>query len=229
MRVLNVAEKNDAAKNIAANLIRNRPAFRDGFSRFNKIYEFQCNVFGQQCEMVMTSVSGHMMEIDFPASHRAWNSCDFVDLFSAPVVKSCGKNYQDIKRTLEREARNCQKLIIWTDCDREGENIGFEIIECCRAVNQRLDIWRARFSEITPHAVNNAIRDLRRPDENISRAVDCRSELDLRIGAAFTRLMTTKLQGRVPANLVGPNGVISYGSCQFPTLGFVVERYKEVR
>lgn len=37
-----------------------------------------------------------------------------------------------IKRTLEREVRKCQALVIWTDGDREGENIGFEIIECCQ-------------------------------------------------------------------------------------------------
>lgn len=36
------------------------------------------------------------------------------------------------KKTLELEARNCQYLIIWTDGDREGENIGFEIIEVCK-------------------------------------------------------------------------------------------------
>jgi DNA topoisomerase-3 len=34
---------------------------------------------------------------------------------------------------LEREVRGCQHLIIWTDCDREGENIGFEAIQVCKA------------------------------------------------------------------------------------------------
>lgn len=37
------------------------------------------------------------------------------------------------QRTLEREVRGCQVLIIWTDCDREGENIGFEAIEVCQS------------------------------------------------------------------------------------------------
>ena len=40
-------------------------------------------------------------------------------------------------------------LIIWTDCDREGENIGFEIIDVCKAVKPRIEVKRAKFSEIT--------------------------------------------------------------------------------
>lgn len=69
-----------------------------------------------------------------------------------------------------------------------------------------------------------------------------RIELDLRIGAAFTRLQTLQLQTVVAAL---KEKVISYGklsliidtskptdklgSCQFPTLGFVVDRYLRVQ
>ena len=44
-------------------------------------------------------------------------------------------------------------------------------------------------------------------------------------GAAFTRLQTLRLQRSYPQTLA--DKLISYGSCQFPTLGFVVERYKD--
>ena len=73
-------------------------------------------------------------------------------------------------------------LIIWTDCDREGENIGFEVINVCKAANPRLTVFRAKFSEITSAAVTRAVNNLVQPDERISIAVDVRQELDLRIG-----------------------------------------------
>lgn len=56
-------------------------------------------------------------------------------------------------------------------------------------------------------------------------AVRARSELDLRIGAAFTRLQTMQLRSHFDPN---DRPVLSYGSCQFPTLGFVVDRYQLV-
>lgn len=46
------------------------------------------------------------------------------------------------------------------------------------------------------------------------------------VGAAFTRLQTLRLQRVFPDALA--DKLISYGSCQFPTLGFVVERYKAI-
>ncbi|OWA53865.1 DNA topoisomerase 3-alpha [Hypsibius exemplaris] len=232
MRVLNVAEKNDAAKNIALCANRGPPNRREGLSQYNKIYEFQYQINGHQCTMIMTSVSGHLLTQDFSPQYRQWQSCPIVELFDAPLQTICPPNYQNIKRTLEREARTCQQLIIWTDCDREGENIGYEVIEVCRAANPRLGpqhVWRARFSEITPQAVNNALRNLVPPDERISNAVACRSELDLRIGAAFTRLMTMRFREIAQYKpFLNEKGLLSYGSCQFPTLGFVVERYKEI-
>lgn len=56
-------------------------------------------------------------------------------------------------------------------------------------------------------------------------AVAARVELDLRTGAAFTRLQTMQLQPLVPAL---DKKIISYGSCQYPTLGFVVDRWRKV-
>jgi DNA topoisomerase-3 len=54
-------------------------------------------------------------------------------------------------------------------------------------------------------------------------------ELDLRLGAAFTRMQTMALQNMIPTQGEERGKVISYGSCQFPTLGFVVDRYLRVR
>ncbi|CAF3440446.1 unnamed protein product [Rotaria sp. Silwood2] len=71
-RVLNVAEKNDAAKSLARLLSRNSASMREGFSRFNKIYEFNYQLFNQPVQMSFTSVSGHIMNCDFTAVHNSW-------------------------------------------------------------------------------------------------------------------------------------------------------------
>ncbi|XP_071943827.1 DNA topoisomerase 3-alpha-like [Antedon mediterranea] len=225
-RVLNVAEKNDAAKCISEIMSGGRFRRREGFSKYNKIYEFEYNILNQQCLMKMTSVSGHLLNYAFKAIYKNWNSWNPVVLFDAEVNKVCPDNFKDIKRTLEREAKQSDILIIWTDGDREGENIGFEIIDTCIAAKRNLQVYRARFSEITPQSIARTCQNLVEPNHLVSAAVDVRQQLDLRIGAAFTRFQTLRLRQVFPAIL--ENQLISFGSCQFPTLGFVVERYKQV-
>ncbi|XP_054850854.1 DNA topoisomerase 3-alpha isoform X2 [Eublepharis macularius] len=226
-KVLCVAEKNDAARGIADILSNGRMRRREGISKFNKIYEYQYHMFGQNVSVVMTSVSGHLLAHDFKMPFKKWHSCNPLLLFDAEIEKYCPENYIDIKRTLEREVQHCQALVIWTDCDREGENIGFEVIHVCKAVKPSLQVFRARFSEITPRAIRSACENLVQPNQNISNAVDVRQELDLRIGASFTRFQTLRLQKIFPDVLA--EQLISYGSCQFPTLGFVVERFKAIQ
>ncbi|XP_043513149.1 DNA topoisomerase 3-alpha [Frieseomelitta varia] len=226
MKVLNVAEKNDAAKNIAGYLSRGTCNRREGLSKYNKIYEFTSYLWNQNCEMIMTSVSGHLLNYEFTGAYRKWNGCHPLTLFDAPVVKHCPEQNFKIRKTLEKEVKKCNALIIWTDCDREGENIGFEIIEVCRAIKSNIRICRAKFSEITQVSINRALQNLCEPNKAISDAVNVRSELDLRIGAAFTRFQTMRLTQVFPRSLA--DMLISYGSCQFPTLGFVVERFLAV-
>lgn len=78
VRVLNVAEKNDAAKSIAAIMSRGACRRRDGRSVYNKIYEFDYNLFNQQCKMVMTSVSGHLLNLEFTGAYKSWYVINFL-------------------------------------------------------------------------------------------------------------------------------------------------------
>ena len=91
----------------------------------------------------MTSVSGHMLGFDFAGTYRKWRGCPPISLFDAPIVKQCpNQDYEKIKKNIQKEVKSCNALIIWTDCDREGENIGFEIIQVCQEVKPNINVYR---------------------------------------------------------------------------------------
>jgi DNA topoisomerase IA len=60
-------------------------------SRYHAIWEFPYNINGQPVDMVFTSVSGHLMEMDFPESYKRWSACSPLELYSAPINKTVGK------------------------------------------------------------------------------------------------------------------------------------------
>ncbi|KAF1743659.1 hypothetical protein MXB_4918 [Myxobolus squamalis] len=91
----------------------------DGKYKFFK-YEFNSNDICDNSRMIFTHVAGHLYNIDFPDECNDWFRTPYETLFNVPLD------------ALKRLARTCQHLVIWTDCDREGENIGFEIINTCK-------------------------------------------------------------------------------------------------
>jgi len=109
-------------------------------------YDFQ-SPWGH-CEVIFTSVAGHLLSSDFPRQFANWNTCDPFRLFDAPVERSVDDRNKPISQNIERQARSCQILYIWTDCDREGENIGSEVREIARSANARMEVKRAHFSNI---------------------------------------------------------------------------------
>jgi DNA topoisomerase IA len=88
-------------------------------------------------------------------------------------------------------------------------------------------IHRAKFSAITKHAIQDAFLDLGEPDAALSRSVDARQELDLRVGVAMTRLLAWRCVHLAREHFSPSTKLISYGPCQTPTLSFCVDRARE--
>ncbi|KAH8553410.1 DNA topoisomerase [Umbelopsis sp. PMI_123] len=227
MHILCVAEKPSAAKQIAGILSQGRFQTRPSPTQYIKNYDFDYNLNNRNVTITMTSLVGHVMSTDFPDQYRGWYSCQPDALFDAPVVDKIIDKSKDIARNLQDEVRKADTLFIWTDCDREGEAIGFEVTEICHKVRRNIQVWRARFSAMQPADLHRAAQHPTELDMRQVNAVKARSELDLRTGAAFTRLMTLKLRGAFFGT--EDKKFLSYGSCQFPTLGFVVDRYLAVQ
>ncbi|WPK24134.1 hypothetical protein PUMCH_001392 [Australozyma saopauloensis] len=233
MKILCVAEKNSIAKEVTNILSGGSSRTRDSSYKFVKNYDFTYNFprLGQ-CQVTMTAVSGHILGTDFGPEY-AWGRCPPGRLFDAPLVTKVAadkdKRSQKIHDNIVKESRNADKLMIWTDCDREGEHIGWEIMHIALLKNPRLNhlgTWRAQFSHLEPAHIVAAARDPKLLDMRLVEAVECRKEFDLRVGLSFTRLLTNVYKSR---GLVGDKEVVSYGTCQFPTLSFVVDRYLRVK
>jgi DNA topoisomerase III len=177
--------------------------------------------------MITTAVRGHLASTDFPPEY-GWNQCDPIALFDAPLQTLYRDDMQALYEMLKRLSRQVDAVILWLDCDREGEAIGQEVADVCLQGNNRLQphIYRARFSTVLEGEIRRALQTLGRLNQGFVQAVQARSELDLRVGAAFTRFQTLRLRGKF--TLSENSSVVSYGPCQFPTLGFVVERWARI-
>ncbi|EEB09598.1 DNA topoisomerase III [Schizosaccharomyces japonicus yFS275] len=227
MRILCVAEKNSIAKSVASILGGGHFRRRDTKSKYIKNYDFDYDFGGQlgDCNVTMTAVSGHLTEASFPPEYSSWSSVPQEVLFDAQIRISVSKNSAPLADNIRREASNADYLYIWTDCDREGEYIGTEISNVARSGNSRIRVLRADFNNLERTHIIRAARNPRNLNQWAADAVAARIELDFRLGAIFTRIQTLQLQ---KAFEILKKRVISYGPCQFPTLGFVVDRWQRV-
>jgi DNA topoisomerase-3 len=174
----------------------------------------------------MTSVLGHLNGLEFPPRYKGWQSCDPGSLFDAPVEDCVDQDKRAIADNIAQQARYATALFIWTDCDREGEHIGSEVRQAAWKGNNTIEVKRAQFSNTERLHVIRAAQNPVNLDDRQVNAVAARIEIDLRLGAAFTRFQTLTLQNMGEELR---DRIISYGSCQFPTLGFVVDRYFRVK
>ncbi|XP_055912245.1 DNA topoisomerase 3-beta [Eupeodes corollae] len=228
--VLMVAEKPSLAASLATILSNGKSSSKKGSYNSCSTYEWDGHFRTENVRFKMTSVCGHVMSLDFVGKYNSWDKVDPVELFSCPTEKKEANSKLRMPAFLAQEAKGCDYLVLWLDCDKEGENICFEVMDAVsrsiKNVYSRSVTYRAHFSAITEKDIKNAMATLGHPNANEAKSVDARQELDLRIGCAFTRFQTKFFQGRygdLDASL------ISYGPCQTPTLGFCVKRHDDIQ
>jgi len=243
VKILMVAEKPSIAKAIADALSGNRgPRQRRGISRALPVYEFTTDKFMPNSKALVrvTSVVGHVYSLAFDFGENNNGRADPREYFKLPVTKKEESTTVKLRVVdhLRALAGDSDHLVLWLDCDAEGENIAHEVMAVTRkAIHSNLSssadedtirIHRAKFSAITPKALQDAFSTLEQPDPDLSRSVDARQELDLRIGVALTRLLTWKCINTARKRFSSSTRMISYGPCQTPALSFTVDRLREI-
>ncbi|MEM1515352.1 MAG: DNA topoisomerase [Candidatus Bathyarchaeia archaeon] len=169
------------------------------------------------------SLKGHILELDFPEGYSRWRSVDPRELFHASVRWVI----RDLEayRGLTKAVKGAGMLVLATDNDPEGELIAYESLLVAKdSLGAAPRYCRMRFNTTTPS-------ELRRAWDNLESDLKwswvwkalLRHKFDLITGAAYTRLLT--LSGKLNSS----DGIVSWGSCQIPTLWFVYQREMEIR
>jgi DNA topoisomerase-1 len=103
------------------------------------------------------------------------------------------------------KAKNCQKLILAPDPDREGESIAWHILEVLKAkkaIKSTTKVERVVFNAITKNSVIEAIKNLRSIDMDLVDAQQARRALDYLVGFTLSPVLWRKLPGSRSAGRV---------------------------
>lgn len=200
MSTLIITEKSSQAKDIAAAL----------GDRFGKILPAE----------------GHLLRLAEPDEvNSAWKSwsCELLkpdQLY--PTRPAKGGNKPAKLKAIAAALKACEKVIIATDCDREGQLIGQEIIEHLR---YRGTVERALFTAQDPKTIRQAFAALKPNHElrPLYEAAVARQQADQIYNLSLTRTATKTLLSP------GMRGVIGIGRVKTPTLGIVCLRELEIR
>uniref|UniRef100_A0A4W5LSP5 DNA topoisomerase n=1 Tax=Hucho hucho TaxID=62062 RepID=A0A4W5LSP5_9TELE len=108
---------------------------RKGLNGACSVHEYMGTFSGQSVRFKMTSVCGHVMSLDFIGKYNNWDKVDPAELFTkAPTEKKEANPKLNMVKFLQVEGKGCDYVVLWLDCDKEGENICFEVIPIQRYV-----------------------------------------------------------------------------------------------
>ncbi|MDP8212045.1 MAG: type I DNA topoisomerase [Candidatus Zapsychrus exili] len=155
----------------------------------------------------VTSSMGHL--IDLP---RSTLGVDIENNFEPKFIVVRSK--QKILTKLKKDSEKAKEIYVATDPDREGEAIGFNLIN---HIGKGKKIYRVTFQEITKTAVLKAFEHPREFDSKKIEAQTTRRVLDRIVGYKISPILWRKVGSRLSA-----------GRVQSVALRIIVEREKEI-
>ena len=167
-------------------------------------------------DFTVLATVGHFRDLDETAGKK-YGGVDPENNFSMSyaVYPASKKILSEIVKTL----KGCEKLILATDPDREGEAIAWHLHEYLTEKKALTDktVQRVIFHEITQKAVQEAFKAPRDLDLDLVNASQARRALDMILGFGLSEVLRHKLPGTRRA-----------GRVQSPTLRLTCEREEEI-
>ena len=118
---------------------------------------------------------------------------DFEPLYVIPAGKK--KVITELKAAL----KDADELLLATDEDREGESMGWHLSE---VLQPKIPVKRMIFHEITPEAIDQALKTPRSINNDLVRAQETRRILDRLVGYTISPLLWKKIAPKLSAGRV---------------------------
>ena len=181
---------------------------------------------GEQYGPVLAA-RGHLLKLESPNEACAdWQRWSAVVLDPGrPYGKRARRKAGQVLRQIERIVRDCDTVVVATDCDREGHLIGMEILDHLSFDGK---VWRAVFSAEDKVTLRNAFASLRPAEEyqGLYGAGRAREQSDQIFNLSLTRAATCHLNGEASR---GRSSVVGIGRVRTPTMAIVCQREAEIR
>ncbi|MFV8483678.1 type I DNA topoisomerase [Mycoplasma sp. Z473B] len=141
-----------------------------------------------------------------------------IDMENWEPEYSADSSKKKVISELKAAVKNAKHIYIATDPDREGEAIGYHLVEYLKLQDR---YSRIKYNEITKDAILKALAKPQELDFNLIDAQKARRMLDRIIGFRLSKLMRTKLK-QAP-------GTPTAGRVQSIALKLIVDRENEIR
>jgi len=212
-----ICEKPDAARRVADSLAGGG-ANRE---RVDGTTVFRLKRNGE--DYVVCAALGHVYGVSDPSEERTVYPVFDVEWYQADLVDESGAGAGGRISAVKKLSAGASKFVNACDFDVEGETIGFNLLRYACGGKEK-GALRAKFSTLTEEDLLRSFENLEPQEGGLARAGRARHAIDFVWGVNLSRALSQSA-------LVSGHRyrVVSVGRVQGPTLGFLVEREREIR